>query len=100
MMSTGGNARGRAFFKDHGWDELGTDKITTKVLLCCMADRATAVGAALLHGNRSAPRCTATAALRSTPWLKHLDCTLAASDILAVPRSTCPGLPSCTGPSW
>lgn len=31
MMTTGGNARGRAFFKDHGWDELGTDKITTKV---------------------------------------------------------------------
>ena len=25
-MTVGGNARGRAFFKDHGWEELGADK--------------------------------------------------------------------------
>ena len=31
-MAVGGNARARAFFKEHGWDELGADKIPHKVL--------------------------------------------------------------------
>lgn len=30
LMATGGNARARKFFKDHGWAELGSDKIDAK----------------------------------------------------------------------
>ena len=30
LMSVGGNARARTFFKEHGWDELGADKIPHK----------------------------------------------------------------------
>ena len=29
-MSVGGNQRGRSFFKQHGWDEIGSDKIEAK----------------------------------------------------------------------
>jgi hypothetical protein len=29
-MSVGGNQRGRTFFKQHGWDEVGSDKIEAK----------------------------------------------------------------------
>lgn len=31
LMAIGGNARARHFFKQHGWDELGADKIESKV---------------------------------------------------------------------
>ena len=31
-MSVGGNGRARQFFKQHGWSELGADKIEQKVL--------------------------------------------------------------------
>ncbi len=31
IMSVGGNQRGRTFFKQHGWFELGADKIEQKV---------------------------------------------------------------------
>lgn len=34
IMSVGGNGRARQFFKQHGWDELGVDKIEQKVRLC------------------------------------------------------------------
>ena len=30
-MSLGGNGRGRTFFKEHGWADLGADKIPQKV---------------------------------------------------------------------
>lgn len=30
LMAVGGNGRARAFFKQHGWDELGADKIEQK----------------------------------------------------------------------
>ncbi len=30
-MAIGGNGRARQFFKQHGWDELGADKIEAKV---------------------------------------------------------------------
>ncbi|CAG9462551.1 unnamed protein product [Pedinophyceae sp. YPF-701] len=30
VMLAGGNARARQYFKDHGWDEVGSDKITAK----------------------------------------------------------------------
>ena len=30
-MMVGGNQRGRQFFKQHGWYELGADKIEAKV---------------------------------------------------------------------
>ena len=32
IMSVGGNGRARQFFKQHGWSELGADKIEQKVL--------------------------------------------------------------------
>jgi len=31
IMSVGGNGRARQFFKQHGWTELGADKIEQKV---------------------------------------------------------------------
>ena len=33
-MAIGGNGRARQFFKQHGWDELGADKIESKVCKC------------------------------------------------------------------
>jgi len=30
VMSVGGNKRGREFFKEHGWDQMGADKIEAK----------------------------------------------------------------------
>lgn len=33
IMSVGGNGRARQFFKQHGWSELGADKIEQKVWL-------------------------------------------------------------------
>lgn len=30
LMNAGGNQRARAFFKQHGWDEIGSDKIESK----------------------------------------------------------------------
>lgn len=33
IMSVGGNGRARQFFKQHGWSELGADKIEQKVRL-------------------------------------------------------------------
>jgi ADP-ribosylation factor GTPase-activating protein 2/3 len=32
IMAIGGNGRARQFFKQHGWDELGADKIESKVI--------------------------------------------------------------------
>jgi hypothetical protein len=40
-MSVGGNGRARQFFKQHGWFELGADKIEQKVR-CCALPRAAA----------------------------------------------------------
>lgn len=31
LMAAGGNLRGRQFFKQHGWDDVGADKIEAKV---------------------------------------------------------------------
>lgn len=31
LMAAGGNLRGRQFFKQHGWDDVGSDKIESKV---------------------------------------------------------------------
>ena len=31
LMIVGGNGRGRQFFKQHGWDDVGSDKIEQKV---------------------------------------------------------------------
>lgn len=31
-MAVGGNHRARQFFKEHGWSELGADKIEQKVV--------------------------------------------------------------------
>lgn len=31
IAAVGGNQRGRTFFKQHGWTELGSDKIEQKV---------------------------------------------------------------------
>ena len=33
IAAVGGNQRGRTFFKQHGWTELGSDKIEQKVSL-------------------------------------------------------------------
>lgn len=33
IAAVGGNQRGRTFFKQHGWTELGSDKIEQKVEL-------------------------------------------------------------------
>ncbi len=33
LMAAGGNLRGRQFFKQHGWDDVGSDKIEAKVWL-------------------------------------------------------------------
>lgn len=33
LFAVGGNARGRQFFKQHGWDEIGSDKIEAKVCM-------------------------------------------------------------------
>jgi ADP-ribosylation factor GTPase-activating protein 2/3 len=35
LMAVGGNHKARQFFKQHGWDEVGSDKIEGKV--CCQA---------------------------------------------------------------
>ncbi|PNH05689.1 putative ADP-ribosylation factor GTPase-activating protein AGD9 [Tetrabaena socialis] len=32
LMAAGGNLRGRQFFKQHGWDEVGSDKIESKYI--------------------------------------------------------------------
>lgn len=32
IAAVGGNQRGRTFFKQHGWTELGSDKIEQKVV--------------------------------------------------------------------
>lgn len=32
IAAVGGNQRGRTFFKQHGWTELGSDKIEQKVI--------------------------------------------------------------------
>lgn len=34
IMAIGGNQRARQFFKQHGWDEVGSDKIESKVWGC------------------------------------------------------------------
>jgi len=31
LMAIGGNQKARHFFKQHGWDEIGSDKIQAKV---------------------------------------------------------------------
>lgn len=41
-MALGGNQRGRQFFKQHGWYELGADKIEAKVR-CLPAEPAVTV---------------------------------------------------------
>ena len=33
IAAVGGNQRGRTFFKQHGWTELGSDKIEQKVIV-------------------------------------------------------------------
>lgn len=35
-MAVGGNQRARTFFKQHGWDEIGSDKIEAKVCSACL----------------------------------------------------------------
>jgi len=37
IAAVGGNQRGRTFFKQHGWTELGSDKIEQKVSFCSMS---------------------------------------------------------------
>jgi hypothetical protein len=32
IMAVGGNGRARQFFKQHGWEDLGADKIEAKVI--------------------------------------------------------------------
>ena len=38
-MMVGGNQRGRQFFKQHGWYELGADKIEAKVCHTALLQR-------------------------------------------------------------
>ena len=47
IAAVGGNQRGRTFFKQHGWTELGSDKIEQKVIAHLYHNTLN-----LLHGDR------------------------------------------------
>ena len=49
IAAVGGNQRGRTFFKQHGWTELGSDKIEQKVIAHNGSARAASAGSYVQH---------------------------------------------------